>query len=45
MAHLLKKAHVKHVAPNERLTIDLYQREALKSRETCGPQLAPMTDM
>jgi hypothetical protein len=34
MAHLLEKAHVthEHVAPNERLTIDLHQREALKSR-------------
>jgi hypothetical protein len=26
------KAAAEHVAPNEQLTIDLYQREALKSR-------------
>jgi hypothetical protein len=37
MAHLLEKSDVaaEHVAPNERLTIDLYQREALNSR-VCG---------
>jgi hypothetical protein len=37
MAHLLEKSDVapEHVAPNERLTIDPYQREALKGR-VCG---------
>jgi hypothetical protein len=38
MAHLLEKAHVapEQVAPNERLTIDLSQCEALKSRVRGG---------
>jgi hypothetical protein len=38
MAHLLEKAHVapEQVAPNERLTIDLSQCEALKSRVRSG---------
>jgi hypothetical protein len=37
MAHLLEKSDVapEHVAPNERLTIDPYQREAPKGR-VCG---------
>jgi hypothetical protein len=39
MAHLFEKARVapKHVAPDERLTIDLHQREALKSRMSAAP--------
>jgi hypothetical protein len=34
MAHLLENGHV---APKERLTIDMYQREALKSRVPAAP--------
>jgi hypothetical protein len=33
-----------HVAPNEQLTIDLYQREALKSRVPAGPVLQARAD-
>ena len=32
----------KHVAPNEQLTIDLYQREALKSRVPVGRCCRPV---
>jgi hypothetical protein len=31
-----------HVAPNEQLTIDLYQREALKSRGPAGRCCRPV---
>jgi hypothetical protein len=34
MAHLLEKDHV---PPHEQLTIDLYQREALKDRVPAAP--------
>jgi hypothetical protein len=33
-----------HVAPNAQLTIDLYQREVLKSRVPAGPVLQARTD-
>jgi hypothetical protein len=38
MAHLLEKVHVvsEQIASNERLTIDLSQREAMKSRVRGG---------
>jgi hypothetical protein len=39
MAHLLVKAHVDQAAPNERLTIDLYQREALKAERRVAVQM------
>jgi hypothetical protein len=41
MAHLLVKAHVEaeQAAPNERLTIDLYQREALKAERRVAVQM------
>jgi hypothetical protein len=41
MAHLLVKPHVAadQAAPNERLTIDLYQREALKAERRAAVQM------
>jgi len=41
MAHLLVKAHVapEQAAPNERLTIDPYQREALKAERRVALQM------